>query len=121
MVSDQFQLYKVRRLIQVNGKVYDFFRQPKNEFGEPIPGDPEHICIRGIYHETTGYLSLTASDSTTIRKQTSPMILCTWEDAKNLKQEDQVKFNNKLYAVSSVKDVTELQIIADISLMEVQQ
>lgn len=121
MISDQFQLYKVRRLIQVNGKVYDFFRQPKNGFGELTSGEPEHLCMRGIYHETTRYLSLITSDSTTIRKQASPMILCTWEDAKTLKQEDQVKFNNKLYVVSGIKDVTELQIIADISLTEVQQ
>lgn len=121
MLSDQFQLHKVRQLIRVNGKMYDFFRQPKNEFGEPSSGESEHIAVRGIYHETSGYLSLTSSDSTTIRRQASPMVLCTWEDAKLLKQEDQVKFNNKLYAVSGIKDVTELQIIADISLTEVQQ
>lgn len=124
MFSDKFQLHKVRRLIHTNGLVYDFVRPTKNEFGEfsdENTADALHISVRGMYHETSSYLSQTASDSTTIRKQVSPMILCTWENAKMLKQNDRLKIHDKLYTISGVKDIAESQVIADISLTEVQQ
>ena len=121
MISEQFQLHKVQRLINTNGVLYNFTRHSKNEYGEPSEGSPENISVKGMYHGTAGYLSLTFSDSTTIRKQISPMILCTWEDAKALKQGDQLILHKKLYQVSGVVDIAELQLIADICLEEVQK
>ena len=121
MISEQFQLHKVQRLINTNGVTYNFIRYSKNEYNEPSEESYENISVKGMYHGTTAYLSLTSSDSTTIRKQISPMILCTWEDAKVLKQEDQLMLHGKLYRVSGIVDIAELQLIADISLEEVQK
>lgn len=115
-----FQLNKVRRLINTQGRVFTFVRQRTNEFGEPN-GQTESIDILGVYHETTSFLSKSATESTTIRQKSSPMILCLWEDAKEILHTDELQFNGKSYKLGEVKNLSESNIVADISLEEVQK
>lgn len=114
-----FQLNKVRRLINTQGKHFSFQRQKTNEFGEPN-GQTISVNIIGVYHETTSYLSKTVTQATTIRQKPSPMILCLWEDAQKVVQTDELTFNGKTYKVGEVKNISEANIVGDISLEEVQ-
>ncbi len=114
-----FQLNKVRRLIKTQGQNFSFSRPWTNEFGEPN-GQTESVVISGVYHETTSYLSKTVTQATTIRQKPSPMILCLWEDAQRVVQTDELTFNGKTYKVGEVKNISEANIVGDISLEEVQ-
>lgn len=119
MDSLSFQLNKVRRIINTQGKFFSFSRAGKDEFGEPN-GQTDSVTIRGVYHETTKYISKSATEATTIRQKASPMILCLWEEAQMLVHTDELTFNGHLYKVGEVKNLSEANIIGDISLEEVQ-
>lgn len=114
-----FQLNKVRRLINTQGKNFQFKRRGTNEFGEPN-GQTESVNIVGVYHETTSFLSKSATEATTIRQKASPMVLCLWEDAQRILHTDELSFNGKSYKVGEVKNISEANIVGDISLEEVQ-
>ena len=114
-----FQLNKVRRLINTQGKNFQFKRRGTNEFGEPN-GQTESVDIVGVYHETTSFLSKSATEATTIRQKPSTMILCLWKDAQKILHTDELSFNGKSYKVGEVKNISEANIVGDISLEEVQ-
>lgn len=119
MDAVSFQLNKVRRLINTQGRQFTFVRQKVNDFGEPN-GEAESIDIVGVYHETTSFLSKSVTESTTIRQKSSPMILCLWEDAKRLCHLDTLVFNERPYKIGDIKNISEASIVGDISLEEVQ-
>lgn len=119
MDAVSFQLNKVRRLINTQGENFQFKRRGTNEFGEPN-GQTESVDIVGVYHETTSFLSKSATEATTIRQKPSPMILCLWEDAQKILHTDELSFNGKSYKVGEVKNISEANIVGDISLEEVQ-
>ena len=114
-----FQLNKVRRLINTQGQLFKFKRQGTNEFGEPN-GQTESVNIVGVYHETTSFLSKTVTEATTVRRKPSPMILCLWEDAQKILHTDEISFNGKTYKVGEIKNISEANIVGDISLEEGQ-
>ena len=114
-----FQLNKVRRAINSYGQLFQFDSPGKNEFGEPNGETVSHE-VKGVFHETTQYLTKSTSEASTIRKRSSPMVLMLWEEAKNLHHQDQVRFNNQKYRVSEIKNLGEANLVADISLEEVQ-
>ena len=119
MNSAMFQLNKIRRLINTQGVSVTVIRQSKNKFNEPN-GKDEDFVITGVFHETTSYLSKTASDGSTIRSKASPMFMCFWETAEMLKHTDKILFNDKSYQIGEIKNLCESNLIADISLEEVQ-
>lgn len=119
MNAPLFQLNKVRRFISTQGQPFSFLRQGTNEFGEPN-GQTESVIIKGVYHETTSFLSKESADATTLRKKASPMILCLWQEAQQLSIKDELSFNGKTYTVGEIKNLSEANVIGDISLEEVQ-
>lgn len=123
MHNAAFQLSKVRRLIRTQGKVFHFDRPVKNEFGEPN-GETVSHAIKGVFHEAlglaSGYSSKTTSEDTTIRKKDFPMVLTLWESLGDLQHTDVLTFNGKSYRVNEIKNVAEANLIANISLEEVQ-
>ena len=119
MNARMFQLHKIRRLIYTEGRVFEFFLPRENEFGEPNGVAETHI-VQGVYHETTSFLSKTSSDSTTIRQKPSPMILCLWEDTERLSHMMQLFYNGRLYRIGGIRNLSEANIVADVSLEEVQ-
>ena len=115
-----FQLNKVRRLLRTQGQEFTFARVELNEFGEPN-GQTEFVVITGVYHETTSFLRKSKVESTTIRTKASPMILSLWTEAQLLQHTDVLDFNGKTYTISEVKNIAEANVVADISLEEVQK
>lgn len=119
MNSVQFQLNKVRRLISTQGRSVVVTRQGKNKFNEPN-GEAEVFNIKGVFHETTSYLSKTGSNGSTVRSKPSPMFMCLWESAESLQHTDQVLINDRTYNIGEIKNIDEANAVADISLEEVQ-
>lgn len=120
MNNGAFQLNKVRRILRTQGQLVTFKKSKLNDFGEPTK-DFDSFEILGVFHETTAYASKTASEASTIRKKSSPMLMCLWEDiAETIDHKDQVEFNGKKYLVNEIKNLAEANLIADISLEEVQ-
>ena len=119
MNSALFQLNKAKRLINTQGVEFTFTRPGRNEFHEPN-GTTESFTVKGVYHETTSYISKMSSDSSTVRQKPSPMVLALWTQASMLQHEDRLYYNGKHYKINGIKDLAESNIIVDISLEEVQ-
>lgn len=119
MNAAAFQLNKVKRLINTQGRSVAVTRQRKNKFNEPN-GEAEVFSVTGVFHETTSYLSKTGSDGSTVRSKPSPMLMCLWDDIKKLKHTDQIVLNNHIYNIGEIKNLCEADVIGDISLEEVQ-
>ena len=114
-----FQLNKVRRTINSCGQPFQFDRPSTDEFGEPN-GETVSRKVNGVFHELTEYQSKTTSEASTTRQRSAPMVLVLWEEAKNLHHQDKVIFNGKEYRVTGIKNLCEANLVADISLEEVQ-
>ena len=120
MFQKQFQLNKVRRLINTHGENFLVRRPKRNFFGEPT-GETTEFYIRGLYHETASYLSKTSTEGSTTRQKSMPMILCVLGTLPTFLQEDILLYNGKEYRLGEVKDLSEAGVIGDISLEEVQK
>ena len=87
-----------------------------NEFKEPSDKAEIVVELKGIYHESIGYVKRETSDGGTVRKKPQPMILTEWEKVAALQVDDFTIIDGKRYSVTSVKDVKKLGIYGDISL-----
>ena len=119
MNAAAFQLNKVRRLINTQGRSVVVTRQRKNKFNEPN-GEAETFTVKGVFHETTSYLSKTGSSGSTVRAKPSPMLLCLWDAVNALQHTDLITVNNRNYKIGEIKNLCEANVAADISLEEVQ-
>lgn len=118
MINKQFEEYKIKRELKRSGIDYEFKRTIKNDFGEPS-GEPELIGkLKGIYHEENSNIQITTGDTTQVRTKKIPMILCLYDDAASLVLSvgDIVKINEKTLKVTGIVNISEWNIIADISL-----
>ena len=121
MQSPKFQLNKVRRTIKTQGVWLTFKKEGKNDFGEPNGVVVSTIEIKGVYHETTSYLKKSTTDSATVRKKPCPMFLCLYEAAQLITTEYTCTINGKKYTLGEVKNISEANLVCDISLEEVQE
>lgn len=122
MNAEAFQLNKVRRMINTQGKTYVVIRYAKNKFNEPTDGT-ELLGIKAVFHDGEHYgnhLPKETSDASTIRKKSSPMLLCLWIDAQSIKHTDKIIINSSLYKITEIKNICQANIVADICLEEVQ-
>lgn len=122
MNSAAFQLNKVRRLIKTQGRSALIVRPGTNKFGEP-ESEADVRTILGVFHESSSrmtYQAKTNSDGSTIRAKAAPMMLCLWEDVQDIQHTDHLVMNNNAYVIGEIKNVNESNLVADISLEEVQ-
>mgnify|MGYP004571233053 CR=1 FL=1 len=123
MTNPAFQLYKIRRLLKLQGTLIVFTKSYTNDFGEPTTEDSKYEIL-GLFHEVMSqaseYISKSTSNASTVQVKSSPKLLCTWEDAEQISIKDQVKFNGKVYEVNGVNNIAESNLIADVSLEEVK-
>lgn len=119
MHNGAFQLNKVRRAIRTQGRPFEVVRPKTNKFNEPTQA-MESFGFVGIFHETTEYTSKTATGASTVRQRSAPMVLALWEDIQEFHHQDLVRFNGKPYRINEIKNLAEANLVADISLEEVQ-
>ena len=119
MKASNFLLHRLQVQLNMRGIEYVFSRQALDKFGQPLDDTQEEIKLKGIYHESNGYIKSTGSDATIIRTEKSPMILCLFEDGNKIKQGDMITIAEKTFRVSGVLNIQNYSIVADISLEEV--
>lgn len=112
----QFQKAKMAQIIRVEGVDYTFLRDQLDEYGEPTGALSEVAIVRGIWHESQGYVTLVSGEASTVRSKPSPQILTMAEWAKPIQQDDFIEVDGQRYLVTGKHDPTNLGIAADISL-----
>ena len=119
MKASNFLLHRLQVQLNMRGIEYVFSRQALDKFGQPLDDTQEEIKLKGIYHESNGYIQTLGSDATIITTEKSPMILCLFEDGNKIKQGDMITIAEKTFRVSGVLNIQNYSIVADISLEEV--
>lgn len=111
-----FDIAKVKRAINTHGKQFTFKHYSKNNFGEPT-GEYTSISVKGLFHQTRGYITKNVSDGTIYRSKPQPQILTlVSNDATSLTIDDELTYNNSIYRVVGVDDVNQLGVALNISL-----
>jgi len=112
IMSLAFEKNKLQRQLDRSGKDFEFFRQPKNKFGEPdLTGTPVEVgTLRGLYHEVNNFIRVRMTDTTQVRQTAGqgndakqPKILCLFESvgAIDLKFGDYTIINGKRFNVTT--------------------
>lgn len=122
MLNNKFEAYKIQREIKRSGRQFVFQRYGKNKFGELDTSTITSAGVLfGIYHEENSYVTIKVGETTQIRKQKQPRILCLFESVSDigLQLGDWIDLNGKRYKYNACTNIQEWNIIADISLEEV--
>lgn len=118
-VNNGFESYKITREIKKNGVHNIFYRDGKNEFGEPDKNTRVTIgALTSLYHEQSAYVQLSVADGVQYRTKKMPMLLALFTDVKylGLQTGDFCIVNNRRYTITNILNLYNWDIIADISL-----
>ena len=114
--SPVFELHKVEREIKVHGDTFEIHRDILDEYGEAT-GDSEKVCdIRGLFHISKGFVSRSTTDGTTTHATGAPMLLCLFSETEQVRSGDWLELNGARYNITDVSNVSEQNIVADMSL-----
>ena len=117
--SPVFELHKVEREIKIHGDDYAVNRDKLDEYGEAT-GDSEKVCdIRGLFHISKGFVSRSTGDATTTHATGSPMLLCVFDEAKQIQCGDWLEINGARYNITDKNNLSEQNIVIDMSLERV--
>lgn len=116
----EFEKHKLIRFIRSLGQSYTFIAPGTNQFGEPT-GQKEVVEVSGVYHETQGYVTSSATDGSNIKSKPDSLIMCLVEDATELTTGMVVTIRDKDYKVIDLRDVNNLGVACDISLEVILQ
>lgn len=116
MRNVEIQKAKLKRIIDLQGVEYTFYRDNKDELGEPTGESADVATIKGLWHESQGYVSLVSGDASTVRSKPQAQILTLYEMKGDISQGDYLMIDGTRYNVTGVHDPTLLGIAADISL-----
>ena len=114
-----FQLHKVRQAIKAHGRVMTVKIPFLDAYDEPVE-DAEVVTVMGLYHETTGYITKSTKDGSSMNRKSSPMFLCEKTSVTRIYPGLKAQIGNRQYIVVEIKDLDEAGVIADISLEEIQ-
>lgn len=121
----QFEEAKLSRAIWVYGSEFQFMREKLDDFGEPTDEKVLACTVNGIYHEQTSYISLTAEDRGVVPKKITPYLSILAKDMLDdtgkpkVQQGDTVTVNGTEYKVNTVENLSNLNILCQVSLEEV--
>lgn len=114
-MNPSFERHKLIRFIKSQGRTYTFTAPGTNRFGEPT-GQGKTVGVSGVYHETQGYVTNSATDGSNIKSKPESLIMCLVEDTRELVREMVVTIRGKEYKVVDLRDVNNLGVACDISL-----
>lgn len=110
-----FEKHKLARFIKTQGRTYTFTAPGINQFGEPT-GRKKTVEVSGVYHETQGYVTNSATDGSNIKSKPDSLLMCLVEDTVELVREMTVTISGKEYRIVDLRDVNNLGVACDISL-----
>lgn len=121
MLVETYLRNKIKRQIEWNGQDLTFLRYKKNDYHELTDEVEKEFNFKGIFHEGGGYggmlnIELYERDGARTVSRMKPMILCLYEDAKDLDMDDMVVIGNNKYNVVEKNDVKNMHIAFEISL-----
>lgn len=121
MLVETYLRSKIKRQIDWNGQDFEFLRYKQNEYHELTDEVEEQFLFKGIFHEGGGYggmlnIELYERDGARTVSKMKPMILCLYEDAKDLDMDDTVIIGDCRYLVVEKNDVKNMHIAFEISL-----
>lgn len=118
-VNTDFEAYKIAREIKKSGVQNVFYRDGKNEFGEPDANTRVTIgTLKSLYHEQNGYVQMSVADEVQYRTKKMPMLMALYEDVKvlDLQAGDYTIINSRKYKVTNVLNLYNWNILCDLSL-----
>jgi hypothetical protein len=113
-----FSKHILRNNILRHGKTYTFKRNLKNSYDEELSNEYELITypVKAIYHEVNKYIQVGEGESARVQSKKITMMVCLYEEAKDIIFNDKVELNGKLYKVNGTNDILEENEFIDISL-----
>lgn len=114
-MNPSFEKHKLLRFIKSQGRSYTFIGFGKNQFGEPT-GESKTVEISGVYHESQGYVTNTATDGSNIKSKPNSLIMCLKEDSLSLERDMSTTIQDKEYKIVDLRDVNNFGVACDISL-----
>lgn len=114
---DNMTVHRLLQNINWYGKNYTFKRKTTNEYGEKDGSESIVTSFKGLFHSgSDDQIKLTTEDGGTVRSKNTYYLMTAWENAESLHQEDTVEINKNVYVVSGIENLSERNIIGEISL-----
>lgn len=112
---------KIVRQIKWNGQEFVFIRYARDEYGQVTDEQEETFKFTGLFHEGGGYggmlqVELFERDGGRTVTKLKPMILCLYEDGKDLMIDDVVKIGDNYHKLVQKVDVKNLNIAYEMTL-----
>jgi len=112
---------KLHRHIEWNGQPLIFYRYSKNEYEELTNEIEEEFHFKGLFHDGGGYggmlnFELFERDGARTITKMKPMILCKYEDGKDIVIDDVVYMAGIKYRMVEKNNVKNLNIAFELSL-----
>lgn len=122
MQQEYFLRNKINRQIKQNGSKYIFKRYGVDEYNQLTNEIVKEMPIKGLFHETVNHVQqiLSESDGARITDVPQSYILCLFNEGDQIKMDDFVEINERIYKVISKTNVGNFNVAYDINLrMEV--
>lgn len=122
MQQEYFLRNKINRQIKQNGSKYIFKRYGVDEYDQLTNEIVKEMPIKGLFHETINHVQqiLSESDGARITDVPQSYILCLFNDGDQIKMDDFVEINERIYKVVNKTNIGNFNVAYDINLrMEV--
>lgn len=122
MLTETYFRNKIKRQIDWNGQEFVFTRYSLNEYQEiDYSNVDKTFNVKGIFHEGGGYggmlnIQIYERDGARTVTKMKPMILCLYEDGKDLDMDDEVVISGYKYKIVDKNDIKNLKVAFEISL-----
>lgn len=121
MEATLFLQNKLARHISWNGQMLTFTRYSKNEYEELTDEVERTFTFKGLFHDGGGYggmlkIEIYERDGGRTFTKFKPLVLCLYEDGKDIQTDDVVEIGGNKYNVVDITNVKNLNIAFEISL-----
>lgn len=121
MEATLFLRNKLARHISWNGQELTFTRYSKNEYNELTDNVEQTFTFKGLFHDGGGYggmlkIDLYERDGARTFTKFKPIVLCMYEDGKDLTIDDVLELGGNTYNVVEITNVKNLNIAFEVSL-----
>lgn len=121
MNVENFLRNKIVRQIKWNGQEFTFTRYEKDNYGQLTHEVAETFTFVGLFHEGGGYggmlqVELFERDGGRTITKLKPMILCLYEDGRDLDIDDVVKIGDNYHKLVQKVDVKNLGVAYEMTL-----
>lgn len=112
---------KIVRQIKWNGQEFVFKRYGEDKYHQMTKEPLETFTFQGLFHEGGGYggmlqVEMFECDGGRTVTKLKPMILCLYEDGKDLMMDDVVQIGDNMHKLVQKIDVKNLRIAYEITL-----